>query len=217
MSCGDGRKASADTSVPLVGLEDKYSRASLEAFLRDPLAVRPSGRMPQMDLGGDTQRHVAQYLTGDESGVTFGNRRDLPKEPNMKFSAYFKGVEQMPDLEKLKADKTGVSRGLDISVGGRNENVIISYEGFLPIKRAGKYSFRLSSDDGSMLFLDGKKLIDNDGVHPNTAKEASTQPQPGMHAIRVNWFEKGGEEVLTLDWAGPGIKSGGIDNNCDDA
>ena len=129
----------------------------------------------------------------------------------MKFSAYFKGVEQMPDLEKLKADKTGVSRGLDISVGGRNENVIISYEGFLPIKRAGKYSFRLSSDDGSMLFLDGKKLIDNDGVHPNTAKEASIQLQPGMHAIRVNWFEKGGEEVLTLDWAGPGIKSGGID------
>ena len=207
----DGRKASADTSVPLVGLEDKYSRASLEAFLRDPLAVRPSGRMPQMDLGGDNWRHVAQYLTGDESGVTFGNRRDLPKEPNMKFSAYFKGVEQMPDLEKLKADKTGVSRGLDISVGGRNENVIISYEGFLPIKRAGKYSFRLSSDDGSMLFLDGKKLIDNDGVHPNTAKEASIQLQPGMHAIRVNWFEKGGEEVLTLDWAGPGIKSGGID------
>ena len=32
-----------------------------------------------------------------------------------------------------------------------------------------------------------------------------------MHAIRVNWFEKGGEEVLALDWAGPGVKSGGID------
>ena len=59
----------------------------------------------------------------------------------MKFSAYFRGVDKMPDLEKLDADKTGVSRGLDIGVGGRNENVIISYEGFLPITKAGKYSF----------------------------------------------------------------------------
>ncbi|MDB4694950.1 DUF1080 domain-containing protein [Rubripirellula sp.] len=207
----DGRKASADTSVPLVGLDKKYSRASLEKFLKDPLAVRPSGRMPQLDLGGDNWRHVAQYLTGDDAGVAFGSQRDLPKEPNMKFSAYFRGVDKMPDLEKLDADKTGVSRGLDIGVGGRNENVIISYEGFLPITKAGKYSFRLSSDDGSMLYLDGRKLIDNDGVHPNTAKEASIDLEPGMHAIRVNWFEKGGEEVLALDWAGPGVKSGGID------
>ena len=207
----DGRKASADTSVPLVGIENKYSRASLEKFLRDPLAVRPSGRMPQIELGGDNWRHVAQYLTGDDAGVAFGSQRDLPKEPNMKFSAYFRGVDKMPDLKTLKADKTGVSRGLDIGVGGRNENVIISYEGFLPIKKAGKYSFRLSSDDGSMLYIDGKKLIDNDGVHPNTSKEASLTLQPGMHAIQVNWFEKGGDEVLALDWAGPGIKSGGID------
>ena len=63
------------------------------------------------------------------------------RKSRKKFSAYFKGVEQMPDLQKLKADKTGVSRGLDISVGGRNENVIISYEGFLPIKKRGNTVF----------------------------------------------------------------------------
>lgn len=206
----DGRKASTDTSVPLVGVEDKYSRASLEKFLKDPLAVRPSGRMPQIELGGDNWRHVAQYLTGD-AGVAFGSNRELPKDPNMKFSAYFVSVDKMPDLSKLDPDKTGVSRGLDIGVGGRNENVVISYQGFLPIKKTGKYSFRLGSDDGSILYLDGKKLIDNDGVHPNTSKEASLDLQAGMHAIRVDWFEKGGEEVLALDWAGPGIKSGGID------
>ncbi|MGB0762276.1 MAG: PA14 domain-containing protein, partial [Rubripirellula sp.] len=141
----------------------------------------------------------------------YGTASLIGDGPAGEFIAFKKSVDKMPDLDKLKADKTGVSRGLDIGVGGRNENVIISYEGFLPISRSGKYSFRLSSDDGSMLYLDGKKLIDNDGVHPNTAKEASINLQAGMHAIRVNWFEKGGEEVLALDWAGPGVKSGGID------
>ncbi len=106
---------------------------------------------------------------------------------------------------------TGVSRGLDISAGKRDANVVISFTGFLPIKTAGKYSFRLASDDGSMLYIDGKKVIDNDGVHGVESKEASLQLTPGAHEIRVDWFEKDGGEELSLDWAGPGVKSGGID------
>ena len=204
------QQASAATSVPLLGLDQKYTRASLEEFLKNPLAVRPSGRMPKLDLGGDNWRHVAQYLTGD-TGVTFGNARDLPTEPNMKFAAYNIGVERLPDLGKLEPDLTGVSRGLDIRVGRRDSDVVISFTGFLPIKTAGRYSFRLSSDDGSRLYLDGKTVIDNDGVHPNDSKETSLQLNPGVHEIRVDWFEKGGEEALSLDWAGPGVKSGRID------
>ncbi|MGB0598815.1 MAG: family 16 glycoside hydrolase [Rubripirellula sp.] len=208
----DGRKVSAATSVPLIDLGEKYSRASLEEFLKNPLAVRASGRMPQLDLGGDNWRHVAQYLTGDAS-VTFGTARDLPKEPNLKFSAYFVGVDKFPNMDELEPDLTGVSRGLDIGVGKRNENVLISYSGFLPIKTAGKYSFQLASDDGSRLFIDDKLVIDNDGVHPRTSKEATISLGAGAHAIRVDWFEKGGEEELSLVWAGPGIKSGHIDKS----
>ncbi len=204
------KKASADTSIPLVGLDQKYTRASLEEFLKNPLAVRPSGRMPQLELGGDNWRHVAQYLTGDV-GVTFGNQKDLPKEPNMKFAAYYLGVDRLPDLNKLEPDLTGFSRGLDISAGRRDTNVVISFTGYLPIKTAGKYSFRLSSDDGSNLYIDGKKVVDNDGVHGNESREATIQLNPGAHEIRVDWFEKDGGEELSLDWAGPGVKSGRID------
>ena len=31
--------------------------------------------------------------------------------------------------------------------------------------REGVYRFHLSSDDGSVLWIDGKKVVDNDGVH----------------------------------------------------
>ncbi len=62
-----------------------------------------------------------------------------------------------------------------------------------------------------MLYLDGKKVIDNDGVHGNESKETSIQLSPGSHQIRVDWFEKDGGEELSLDWAGPGVTSGRID------
>ena len=206
----DGREHQSPGAVPLVNLGDKYSRGSLEAFLKDPIAVRASGRMPRLDLGGDNWRHVAQYLTGDES-VVVTSPRDFPKEPNLRFKSYHLNVDQLPDLDDREPDDTGVSRGLDIRVGKRDESVVLRFDGFLPIATAGRYTFRLSSDDGSRLYLDGKPIIDNDGVHPNTGKEASLNLSVGVHEFRVDYFEKGGEQELSLDWAGPGIKAGGID------
>ena len=206
----DGREYQANTSVPLVGLGDKYSRGSLEAFLKDPLAVRASGRMPRLDLGGDGWRHVAQYLTGEDSAVAT-SPREFPKEPNLRFKAYHLSVDQMPNLDDREPDQTGVSRGLDIRVGRRDESIVLRFDGFLPISKEGRYTFRLSSDDGSRLYIDGKRIIDNDGVHPNTAKESSVNLKTGIHEFRVDYFEKSGEQELSLDWSGPGIKASGID------
>lgn len=207
----DGRAANTATSFPLPEMGDKYSRESLLQFLKNPLAVRPSGRMPRLQLSDDDFRKISQYLTGDTS-VAFNDKRDLPKEPNMRFTAYYKSVDQLPkNLDAMTPDKSGVSRGLDISAGERNENVIISFRGFLPIKQSGKYSFRIGSDDGSVLYINGKKILDNDGVHGVEYRETSIQLGTGLHPIRVDFFEKGGGEELSLAWAGPGVQSGGID------
>jgi len=49
------------TSVPLGDLPGKYSLASLAAFLENPLAFRPSGRMPGL-LNKQEAKQVAHYL-----------------------------------------------------------------------------------------------------------------------------------------------------------
>ena len=49
-------------SVPLGALEKKYSFKSLVDFLRQPHASRPSGRMPDMRLGGQDGERIAHYL-----------------------------------------------------------------------------------------------------------------------------------------------------------
>jgi mono/diheme cytochrome c family protein len=52
-----------------LGLEHiltKYSESSLTTFLHEPLAVRPSGRMPDLKLTTEESRAIAQYLLGDD-------------------------------------------------------------------------------------------------------------------------------------------------------
>ena len=80
------------------------------------------------------------------------------------------------------------------------------FEGELEIKEAGDFKFRLGSDDGSRLFINGKELIDNDGMHAVKYKEESIELEPGMAQVRVEYFDSGGAQRLSLSVSGPGIK-----------
>ena len=53
-------------SVPLGPLTEKYTLASLTAFLKDPLAARPSGRMPDSHLEHAEAEDIASYLLREQ-------------------------------------------------------------------------------------------------------------------------------------------------------
>ena len=52
-------------AMPLGKLDNKYSLSSLIGFLLDPHAVRPSGRMPSLNLTPEEARDIASYLLKD--------------------------------------------------------------------------------------------------------------------------------------------------------
>jgi mono/diheme cytochrome c family protein len=61
-----GDELPAEGALSLIHVDAKYSRDSLSAFLLDPLTVRPSGRMPSLNLNPQEARDVAAYLVSDE-------------------------------------------------------------------------------------------------------------------------------------------------------
>jgi len=90
-------------------------------------------------------------------------------------------------------------------VTDRVEWFAIDYHGDFWISRPGKYRFNLISDDGSRLTIDGKLVIDDDGIHPTTAMGGSTELAAGLHHIRVSYFQGPGSELaLVLQVAAPG-------------
>ena len=114
----------------------------------------------------------------------------------------------MPDFSKLKPFKTGKSKSgtADPGLAGVGENFGVVFEGDVEIKRKGDYTFNLGSDDGSRLYINGKLVVDNDGVHGMRAKKGKIALEPGAAKLKLEYFEKGGEERLALDMSGPGIK-----------
>jgi len=72
------------------------------------------------------------------------------------------------------------------------------------VSEPGTYQFALASDDGSMLYIDDKKIIDNDKQHPVIEKEGKVKLKIGVHRIRVSYFQGPRFHVaLVLRVAGP--------------
>ncbi|MEV4136626.1 family 16 glycoside hydrolase [Dactylosporangium sp. NPDC049742] len=76
--------------------------------------------------------------------------------------------------------------------------------GNVNVTAAGSYIFRLTSDDGSRLLVDGATVINHDGLHGATAMDGTVTLGPGYHAIRIDYFERTGGQQLTLEWRPPG-------------
>lgn len=117
----------------------------------------------------------------------------LPQKPENGSSVTLKDFDSLPSTGSVFADKWDIpSRSFTEGFPGvtdRFEWFSITYQGSIYIPATGRYAFRLSSDDGSKLFLDDVLTIDDDGVHPMTDKSATVTLQQGNHGFRLRYFQ----------------------------
>ena len=130
---------------------------------------------------------------------------------NFSYRFYPGRRDGLPDFKKLKPKKTGKGSGpevsgiIDLDLVDRSKPFAMEFEGDLEIRQAGKYTFTLGSDDGSRLFVNDEEIIDNDGTHGMQDREGSITLKPGNAGIRVQYFEWGGTNGLSLRVSGPGM------------
>jgi len=108
-------------------------------------------------------------------------------------------------LARLKPVETGRTNDFALGVQNRNDSFALMFTGYLDVQTQGKYTFEVTSDDGARLFVDGKLVVDNDGIHPPVAKTGEVKLRTGMRKINVLYFEGGGTEALSVKYQGPSI------------
>lgn len=89
--------------------------------------------------------------------------------------------------------------GLD----GYNEWFGIRFDFDLWIPASGSYAFAVESDDGSRLVLDGKTIIENDGLHSSRRVETGelVTLSAGRHALRLDYFQGPRDSIqIQLFW-----------------
>lgn len=156
-------------------------------------------------VAGAEQDTVAMEEVAEGQEFLPGLNLDLYQsaEPLSSVARPVEGQTPNLSLRVERPEITGPIRGYD-------ENYVVHFSGELIIERGGFYAFRLQSDGGSKLLIDGQVVIDNngpDGLNENQNEIRIREKGPVPFEI---WFFQGqGDQSLSLQWRPTTHRDGG--------
>jgi len=95
--------------------------------------------------------------------------------PGLRVECYEGYWEQVPDFDLLRPVRIGSALNFDLGVRTQDEMVGLRFTGFFEAPTDGRYAFRVTSDDGSLLFI-GPAEVAVRRLGGSTAPA----PQPGL-------------------------------------
>lgn len=119
------------------------------------------------------------------------------------------GTARMPNFDDLVPFAQLYTDQFDIApqtfAGGfpgallQDEWFAIRYTGKIMAPVAATWSFKLISDDGAVVYLDGKRILDADGIHTPRTNVSDVALAAGEHNLQLDYFqEKKGAVALQL-------------------
>lgn len=121
------------------------------------------------------------------------------------YKYYEGGWAALPAYSTLSTVKTGSTANFDLSVANRADQFGFEFTGYISVPADGIYSFYLTSDDGSKLWIDNQLVVDHDGMHGAIEKQGNIGLKAGMHMITAHYFEQGGSQIFELRYSATGI------------
>jgi mono/diheme cytochrome c family protein len=130
---------------------------------------------------------------------------------NLISTVYSGAWTEMPDYSTLTPDSTeeehlGI---IDLDQAAKTDGFGIVWTADFEAPAGGQYMFLLDADDAARLTVAGKVIAKIDGIGPmgaNRSKKGKIKLSKGPNPIRIEYFEKDGEQGITLGWKGPKMK-----------
>lgn len=127
-----------------------------------------------------------------------------PKLTSLHFAMYLGDWKTLPDFSTLKTFREGELDGLvEIKLDDYKNQFGLVYTGKLKAPKEAEYTFYIACDDGARVSIDGKKVVEFDGIHPAAEiKEGKVKLKAGEHDFRLEYFQAAGQAELYVAWSG---------------
>lgn len=164
------------------------------------LVTDASGEFATAQVDVDlVQLRAPENPTGDSAGIA---------------SAFYAtaALSVLPDFSTLTPYMSNTapqlnfeSTGGNFASSGRADDVAALFTGWISVPTSGSWTFYTNSDDGSRLLIGNTAVVLNDGLHGMVEASGTIALASGKHAIRTEFFERGGGAGLIVSWSGPGV------------
>jgi len=120
---------------------------------------------------------------------------------------YYEGnFNRTADMLKATVKKSGMAEYPSLSKSEKEENFGLIFTGYINVPADGMYSFYTKSDDGSVVFIDGQRVVNNDGPHGASVMTGKVALKSGFHSYRLLYTQGAADAELEAGIEGPGVK-----------
>ena len=154
---------------------------------------------------------VATY---EASKATYRNPDQVHPTKNGAAYKYYEGYfSKVNDIQaKGKLVSTGTCDQIGLSVAKIPDHYGLIFCGYVYAPVDGIYTFSTRSDDGSVLKIGGKIIVDNDSSHAEIRAIGRIALKKGFHPYELLYFEDYEGEALSMSWIVPGNEEKTIDS-----
>jgi azurin len=123
----------------------------------------------------------------------------------LKFAVYLGDWKQLPDFSKLQSHREGEipDNLVQLKFDDYKNQYGVVFTGKLKAPKDSEYTFLLTSDDGGRILIDGKQVVEHDGIHPaSDIKEGKVKLKAGEHDFRLEYFQQASNAEIFAAWRG---------------
>ena len=156
--------------------------------------------------GREAVYHSPSGITSIEESQPYLAPVKASKVKNGVNYTYYEGnIESCNEIAKLKPLRKGVTDDFRIDLFDTADHFAYDFHALFDAPEKAVYKFRLRSDDGAQLFIDGHMIIDNDGSHSANFVVGKVALEKGLHRIEIKYFEDYMGQELLLRYQTPDI------------
>ena len=125
-------------------------------------------------------------------------------QPGVRYTYYEGTFSRVDDIRGERPVATGILPEPSIDGAPQEDHFAYRFEGLIRIPEQGVWEFATKSDDGSVLLIDGRRVVDNDGSHAAVTATGRVALAAGLHRFELLYFEDYEGQELSWSWRAPG-------------
>ncbi|MGC9151582.1 MAG: family 20 glycosylhydrolase [Microbacter sp.] len=197
-------------------VQKPWSSLSVHYTMDDSIPTLQSRLLPkELTIDQSSIIRLAAFSPGGNRGdiytVKFKKENYLPPfSGNRTFNNglqcfYYVGkFDSTTNLSHLKPERSFAVSSLQVPSDINAPAFGLKFRGYFNIPATDIYRFELTSDDGSVLKIDEKTVVNNDGLHSALEKSGEIALQRGVHRFSLDFIEGGGGYTLQLKYGRQG-------------
>lgn len=164
---------------------DENSQLFTKPFLLKKSATVKAKLFRKNTKPGFTRSSSIVFIDSEKNGI--------------EYKYYVGSWSMLPNFNSIQAVRTGKIYNFSLDgIENLSDRFALVLSTTMKIRDAGKYTFTLNSNDGSKLYIDGRLIVDSDGLHGFMAQKGDVSLKKGDHKVVLEYFQAGGGRGLEL-------------------